>query len=81
MTLTILYFAWVRERIGQAEESLTLPPEVTTVAQPIGLGHRLGIAAASRRQPADQLRHRRDLRGTRERLLSLPDPFPNPGEI
>ncbi len=33
MTLTILYFAWVRERIGQAEESVTLPPEVTTVAQ------------------------------------------------
>ncbi len=26
MTLTILYFAWVRERIGQAEESVTLPP-------------------------------------------------------
>ncbi|MBZ6381586.1 molybdopterin converting factor subunit 1 [Sphingomonas sanguinis] len=33
MTLTILYFAWVRERIGQAEESVVLPPEVTTVAQ------------------------------------------------
>ncbi|WP_394663033.1 molybdopterin converting factor subunit 1 [uncultured Sphingomonas sp.] len=33
MTLTILYFAWVRERIGQAEESVTLPSDVTTVAQ------------------------------------------------
>lgn len=33
MTLTILYFAWVRERIGQAEETVTLSPEVTTVAQ------------------------------------------------
>jgi molybdopterin synthase sulfur carrier subunit len=27
-----LYFAWVRERIGKAEEELTPPPEVTTIA-------------------------------------------------
>ena len=26
-----LYFAWVRERIGKAEEELTPPPEVTTI--------------------------------------------------
>ncbi len=32
MTLTILYFAWVRERIGQAEETVTLPEQVVTVA-------------------------------------------------
>ena len=31
MTLTILYFAWVRERIGQAEETVTLPDHVATV--------------------------------------------------
>ena len=30
--LTILYFAWLRERVGTAEEHLTLPPEVRTVA-------------------------------------------------
>ncbi len=29
--MQILYFAWVRERIGTAEESLTPPPETTTV--------------------------------------------------
>lgn len=33
MSLTILYFAWVRERIGQAEESVVPPPETTTVAE------------------------------------------------
>jgi molybdopterin synthase sulfur carrier subunit len=26
------YFAWVRERIGKAEENLDLPPGITTVA-------------------------------------------------
>jgi molybdopterin converting factor subunit 1 len=27
----ILYFAWLRERVGAAEEQLALPPEVGTV--------------------------------------------------
>jgi sulfur-carrier protein len=30
--MKLLYFAWVRERIGVAEEDVTPPPEVTTVA-------------------------------------------------
>ena len=30
--ITLLYFAWVRERIGQAEERLALPASVETVA-------------------------------------------------
>ena len=30
MTLTILYFAWVRERIGASEETVDLPPDVET---------------------------------------------------
>jgi sulfur-carrier protein len=30
--VTILYFAWLRERIGTAAEELMLPPEVETVA-------------------------------------------------
>jgi molybdopterin synthase sulfur carrier subunit len=29
--MKIVYFAWVRERIGRAEESLDPPPEVATV--------------------------------------------------
>jgi sulfur-carrier protein len=30
--LTILYFAWLRERTGMAKEVLTLPSEIHTVA-------------------------------------------------
>lgn len=30
--LRILYFAWLRERVGHAEEALALPAEVRTVA-------------------------------------------------
>jgi molybdopterin synthase sulfur carrier subunit len=29
----LLYFAWVREKIGKAEETLALPANVTTVAE------------------------------------------------
>ncbi len=32
MTLTILYFAWLRERAGLAEETVAAPDAVTTVA-------------------------------------------------
>ncbi|MDQ2877464.1 MAG: molybdopterin converting factor subunit 1 [Pseudomonadota bacterium] len=31
MTLTMLYFAWVRERIGLGEERIEVPPGVTTI--------------------------------------------------
>lgn len=30
--MKLVYFAWVRERVGKAEESVTLPPGVATVA-------------------------------------------------
>lgn len=32
MTVTLRYFAWVRERIGHAEERVDLPAGVTTIA-------------------------------------------------
>jgi molybdopterin synthase sulfur carrier subunit len=32
-TVKILYFAWVREKTGRAEELVELPAEVRTVAQ------------------------------------------------
>jgi sulfur-carrier protein len=32
MTVKLLYFAWVREKIGKAEEILDLPAGITTVA-------------------------------------------------
>lgn len=28
----LLYFAWVRERVGVAEEAIDLPPDLATVA-------------------------------------------------
>jgi molybdopterin synthase sulfur carrier subunit len=28
----LLYFAWVRQKIGRSEEDLALPPTITTVA-------------------------------------------------
>ena len=31
--MKVLYFAWVRERIGKTEEELDPPAEVTTVGQ------------------------------------------------
>ncbi len=34
--MKILYFAWVRERIGVPEEELAPPPEVRTVGELIG---------------------------------------------
>ena len=30
--MKIRYFAWVRERVGRAEEEIALPADVTTVA-------------------------------------------------
>lgn len=30
-TVKLVYFAWVRERVGQAEEQVELPAEVATV--------------------------------------------------
>jgi molybdopterin synthase sulfur carrier subunit len=31
MTITLRYFAWLRERIGRAEEVLDVPPGIRTV--------------------------------------------------
>jgi molybdopterin synthase sulfur carrier subunit len=30
--VTLLYFAWVRQKIGRGEEQMTLPAGVTTIA-------------------------------------------------
>jgi sulfur-carrier protein len=31
-TISVLYFAWLRERVGRAEETVVLPSSVATVA-------------------------------------------------
>lgn len=33
MTTRIVYFAWIRERVGLTEETVALPESVTTVAE------------------------------------------------
>ena len=33
MTVKVLYFAWVRERIGKAEEQIDPPAAVTTIGE------------------------------------------------
>ena len=33
MTVTINYFAWLRERTGISSEEVDLPPEVTTIKE------------------------------------------------
>ncbi|MCJ8519202.1 molybdopterin synthase sulfur carrier subunit [Pseudorhizobium tarimense] len=33
MTVKLVYFAWVRERIGKPEEDIDLPADVTTVRE------------------------------------------------
>jgi molybdopterin converting factor subunit 1 len=45
--VTILYFAWLRERVGLAEESLRLPVGVTTVAELVDLLAARGPAYAA----------------------------------
>lgn len=48
--MQILYFAWLRQRTGIAEETVAPPPEVTTVAELIawlaerGPGHAAAFA-------------------------------------
>ena len=36
MSVTLRYFAWVRERIGKTEETVDLPAEIVTVGQLVG---------------------------------------------
>ncbi len=33
MTVKVLYFAWVRERLGKAQEEIELPPGIDTIGQ------------------------------------------------
>lgn len=40
--MKLVYFAWVRERIGKAEEEIALPQSVGTVADLIGWLSRRG---------------------------------------
>jgi molybdopterin synthase sulfur carrier subunit len=54
--MKLLYFAWLRARIGVAEEELPLPPEVGDVA---------GLVAWLRRRGANYAEALRDLTAVR----------------
>jgi molybdopterin synthase sulfur carrier subunit len=41
-TIKVLYFAWVRERIGKPQEDLEVPADVVTVADLVGWLRRRG---------------------------------------
>ena len=43
--MKILYFAWLRERLGRGEEEVSPPPEIATVADLIGWLRRRDPAA------------------------------------
>ena len=36
MTIRLLYFAWVREKLGRAEETVTVPGDVASVGELMG---------------------------------------------
>ena len=75
MTLKLIYFAWVRERVGKADEEITPPGSVATVAELIrwlsGRGEEYAHAFENPkviRAAIDQhhVRHQTDLKGARE---------------
>jgi sulfur-carrier protein len=46
MTVRLLYFAWVREKLGRAEETVTIPADIATLAELMGwLAARDGVHA------------------------------------
>jgi sulfur-carrier protein len=59
-TIRVLYFAWLRERVGTAEEELSPPPSVGSVATLIAWlserspGHAAALAAPSVRCAVNQ---------------------------
>ena len=80
-TVRLIYFAWVRERIGRAEEEVILPPEVRSVRELLvwlkdrgeGYGNALkypdAIRVAINQEHVD---HREPVAGAREIALFPP---------
>lgn len=79
--MKLIYFAWVRERIGKAEEEISLPDSVKTVSDLLGwlkargegyeqaLLHPEVIRVAINQEHVE---HRETLRGAREIALFPP---------
>ncbi len=77
----LVYFAWVRERIGKAEEEIDLPDIIETVADLLGWLKRRGDGYENALQYPDVIRvaidqehvdHRESIAGAREIALFPP---------
>lgn len=73
-TVTVLYFAWLRERTGTAEETLALPAAEVTVADMIGL-----LAARSPGHAA-AFQNRRSIRCAINQEFADPSAVLRPGD-
>ncbi len=56
MTVKLLYFAWVREKAGRAEERVELPAEAETIADVIGWLKTRGAEFANAFERGDVIR-------------------------
>ncbi len=54
--LRLLYFAWLRERLGVAEEEVALPPGIATVADLIAWQRSRGATHAAAFAPGNTVR-------------------------
>ncbi|MEO9614692.1 MAG: molybdopterin converting factor subunit 1 [Nitratireductor sp.] len=79
--MKLVYFAWVRERIGHAEEELDLPDEIVTVADLLawlagrGEGYETALKHASAIRVAinqEHVAHDAPIEGAREIALFPP---------
>ena len=56
MAVTLLYFAWVREKIGVAQERVELPAHVTTIAGLMAWQQTRGLEYAAAFERSDVIR-------------------------
>lgn len=56
MRVTLRYFAWVREKVGRAEESVELPAHVATIADLFAWQRSRGAGFADAFERADVVR-------------------------
>ena len=54
--MKLVYFAWVRERIGRSEEEIVLPPSVATVSDLLGYLRARGDGYAAALQYPEHIR-------------------------
>lgn len=72
--LTILYFAWLRERVGVSEETLSLPNG------PVPIGELIGILAARSADHAAAFENRRTIRCAINQEFADPAALVQPGD-